>query len=91
MLDKSWGLSVDCVAYDLEDSVTIDKKPDARRNISGLLKQDRVSGIGNCAVRINSIGSGLEKDDLDAVVSVVLDVFGSCSVIDRDVVPITKI
>ena len=68
MLDKSRGLTVDCVAYDLEDSVASEKKSEARANISSLLALPRVSSIREHAVRINSIGSGLEEDDLNAVV-----------------------
>ena len=68
MLDKSRNLSVDCVAYDLEDSVTMNKKPEARRNLRQILTQPKASSIKECAVRINAIGSGLEEDDLSAVV-----------------------
>ena len=68
MLDKSRRLEVDCVAYDLEDSVTSSLKPQARSNIRQLLQQDPSPGIKEYAVRINSIGSGLETDDLTEVV-----------------------
>ena len=68
MLDKSRNLSVDCVAYDLEDSVTLNKKTEARANLRQFLTQPKASGIKECAVRINAVGSGLEEDDLSAVV-----------------------
>lgn len=68
MLDKSRGLSVDCVAYDLEDSVTPGKKAEARSNIRKLLDQPRAAGIKDQAVRINSVESGLALDDLTEVV-----------------------
>lgn len=68
MLDKSRGLNVDCVAYDLEDSVTLNKKPEARSNIRRFLEHAPAPGIKECAVRINAVGSGLETDDLTQVV-----------------------
>ncbi|KAJ9648576.1 hypothetical protein H2199_001431 [Coniosporium tulheliwenetii] len=67
MLDKSRGLNVDCVAYDLEDSVTPGKKAEARSNLRQLLEQPRVEGIREQAVRINSVDSGLALDDLTEV------------------------
>lgn len=68
MLDKSRGLSVDCIAYDLEDSVTPGKKAEARLNIRRLLDQPRVEGIREQAVRINAVETGLALDDLTEVV-----------------------
>lgn len=68
MLDKSRGLTADCVAYDLEDSVTSNKKAEARSNIRKFLEQSRADGIKECAVRINAVGTGLEADDIEAVV-----------------------
>ncbi|KAL8830403.1 MAG: hypothetical protein Q9191_001456 [Dirinaria sp. TL-2023a] len=67
MLDKSRGLNVDCVAYDLEDSVTSDKKPVARKAIRGFLDQPRTKGIGENAVRINAVESGQALDDLTEI------------------------
>lgn len=68
MLDKSRGLTADCVAYDLEDSVTSNKKAEARFNIRKFLEQPRADGIKECAVRINAVGTGYEADDIEAVV-----------------------
>jgi len=67
-LEKSRGLTIDCVAYDLEDSVTPGKKAEARSNLKQFLSQDRVSGIREQAVRINAVESGLALDDLAEVV-----------------------
>lgn len=67
MLDKSRGLNVDCIAYDLEDSVTLGKKAEARQNLRHLLEQPRAAGIREQAVRINSVESGLALDDLQEV------------------------
>jgi len=67
-LEKSRGLqSVDSVAYDLEDSVTPTKKPEGRHNILQILNRDRVPGIREQAVRINSVGSGFALDDLTSI------------------------
>lgn len=68
MLDKSRGLAADCVAYDLEDSVTTNKKAEARFNIRQFLERPRADGIKECAVRINAVGTGHEADDIEAVV-----------------------
>lgn len=68
MLDKSRTLKVDCVAYDLEDSVTPGKKAEARSNVRQLLSQPRADGISEQAVRINSVDSGYALDDLLEVV-----------------------
>ena len=68
MLDKSRGLTADCVAYDLEDSVTSNKKTEARSNIRKFLERPRADGIRESAVRINAVGTGYEADDLEAVV-----------------------
>lgn len=69
MLEKSRGLKVDTVAYDLEDSVTPSKKAEARHNLRELLARPKAEGIGEQAVRINSVDSGLALTDLTEVVS----------------------
>ena len=63
------GLNVDCVAYDLEDSVTSNRKDQARDNLSGVFSEPKPEGIQERAVRINAVESGLEEADLRAVVS----------------------
>ena len=67
-LEKSRGIGVDCIAYDLEDSVTPGKKAEARSNLRDILSRDRVSNIKEQAVRINSGDSGYALDDLTEVV-----------------------
>ena len=67
MLDKTRSLKVDCVAYDLEDSVVPSKKSDARGSISRFL-QTRSAGVNENAVRINAVDTGLALEDLTAVV-----------------------
>lgn len=64
-LDKSRTLSVDCVAYDLEDSVTPGRKAEARSLVRQELDKSNPEGIKERAVRINSVGSGLALQDLE--------------------------
>jgi citrate lyase subunit beta-like protein len=67
-LEKSRGLNVDCVAYDLEDSVTPGRKAEARSNLRQFLQQERSKGIKEQAVRINAVETGMALDDLIEVV-----------------------
>lgn len=69
MLEKSRGLQVDCIAYDLEDSVTLSKKAEARSLILKTLNQPIPAHVQERAVRINSVDSGLALADLTEVVS----------------------
>lgn len=71
MLEKTRGLTADCVAYDLEDSVTPGKKAEARANIRRFLEQPKANGISEYAVRINAIGTGYEADDIAEVVCLI--------------------
>ena len=64
MLAKSRGLSVDCVAYDLEDSVSPNRKDEARQQLRHFLEEPTAPGINEVAVRINSLDSGLAEKDL---------------------------
>lgn len=67
-LEKSRSIKVDCISYDLEDSVTPGKKAEARSNLRDILSRDRVPNIKEQAVRINSVDSGYALDDLTEVV-----------------------
>jgi len=66
-LEKSRSLTVDTVAYDLEDSVTNLRKPEARKNILSFLSQPRPSHISELSVRINAVSTGLALDDLTTI------------------------
>ncbi|KAK1142551.1 hypothetical protein N8T08_007526 [Aspergillus melleus] len=66
-LDKSRSLTADCVAYDLEDSVTPHKKAEARSLVRRALELPPTQGIRERAVRINSVDSGLALADLTEV------------------------
>ncbi|PCG91126.1 Pyruvate/Phosphoenolpyruvate kinase [Penicillium occitanis (nom. inval.)] len=63
-LDKSRSLAADCVAYDLEDSVTPHKKAEARQLVRRAIDQPAPAQIRERAVRINSVDSGLALADL---------------------------
>lgn len=74
-LEKSRGITVDTIAYDLEDSVTPGKKAEARSNLRDILSRERSSTIKEQAVRINSVDSGYALDDLTEVVRVAAPCF----------------
>lgn len=65
-ITKATTLGVDCICMDIEDGVALNRKADARATIVealGTLDFGRAERL----VRINPIGSGLEEDDLRAV------------------------
>ncbi|KAL4941550.1 hypothetical protein BDV06DRAFT_178888 [Aspergillus oleicola] len=66
-IDKSRSLTADCVAYDLEDSVTPHKKAEARSLVRRTLDEPAPPSIRERAVRINSVDSGLALADLTEV------------------------
>ncbi|ERF73674.1 hypothetical protein EPUS_00927 [Endocarpon pusillum Z07020] len=66
-LDKSRSLAADCVTYDLEDSVTPNRKAEARSLVRKALDQSQPSSIKERAVRINSVSSGLALPDLTEI------------------------
>ncbi|KAM0346772.1 hypothetical protein HYE67_002959 [Fusarium culmorum] len=71
MLVKSRNLTVDCVAYDLEDSVAPDQKQHAREALGSFLHSlthDRPKSIGEIAVRVNATDTKHIEDDLRTVV-----------------------
>jgi len=65
-IQKAITLGVDCVCMDMEDGVATNRKAEARRLIVEAL-QTLDFGRAERLVRINSIGSGLEGDDLNSV------------------------
>lgn len=69
-LDKSRSLAADCVAYDLEDSVTPHMKAEARGLVRRAIDQPTPTSIRERAVRINSVDSGLALGDLTEVVRI---------------------
>lgn len=71
MLTKSLGLTSDNVTYDLEDSVTPNAKPEARKALREHLSSlsSRPSNIAELAVRINAVSTPHALDDLTALAS----------------------
>ncbi|KAJ3281555.1 hypothetical protein HK104_011402 [Borealophlyctis nickersoniae] len=65
-LNSSLKCKVDCVIYDLEDSVSLNRKGTARNLVFQALEGFDV-GRTEKTVRINAVGSGLEIDDLNVV------------------------
>jgi len=62
-IEKATALSVDCICMDMEDGTAINRKAEARAVISQAMKELEFGDSERC-IRINSIGSGFEKDDL---------------------------
>jgi citrate lyase beta subunit len=62
-IEKSTTLGVDCICMDMEDGTAVSKKAEARVVISQAMKELNFGDSERC-IRINSIGSGFEKDDL---------------------------
>jgi citrate lyase beta subunit len=66
MITKSITLGVDCICMDMEDGTAISRKAEARTTIARAL-QELDFGTSEKLARINSVGSGWEKDDIEAV------------------------
>ncbi|MCB9109768.1 MAG: CoA ester lyase [Anaerolineales bacterium] len=66
MINKSVTLGVDSICMDMEDGTAVNKKAEARETIAKALKELDF-GSSEKLARINSVGSGWEKDDIDAV------------------------
>ena len=65
-ITKALTLSVDCICMDMEDGVAINQKAEARTIIAKAL-QELDFGASEKLARINAVGSGLEEDDIQAV------------------------
>ena len=66
MITKSITLGVDSICMDMEDGAAVNKKAEARETIIRALKEIDF-GASEKLARINSVGSGWEKDDIEAV------------------------
>lgn len=66
MIAKSVTLGVDSICMDMEDGTAVNKKAEARATIAKAL-QELDFGASEKLARINSVGSGWEKDDIEAV------------------------
>jgi len=65
-ITKALTLSVDCICMDMEDGVALNRKTEARTTIAKAL-QELDFGMSEKLVRINAVGSGMETDDIQAV------------------------
>ena len=66
MITKSVTLGVDSICMDMEDGTAVNKRAEARATIAKAL-QELDFGASEKLARINSVGSGWEKDDIEAV------------------------
>ncbi len=64
-IEKATTLGVDCICMDLEDGTALSRKAEARAVITQAVRELDF-GTSECCIRINSIGSGFEQDDLAA-------------------------
>ena len=67
-IEKATTLGVDSICMDMEDGVAANKKTEARAVIAQAMKELDFGRSERC-IRINSIGSGLEKRDLVAALA----------------------
>ncbi|OQY89028.1 MAG: hypothetical protein B6D38_08290 [Anaerolineae bacterium UTCFX1] len=67
-IQKATTLGVDSICMDMEDGVAANKKAEAREVIAGAMKELDFGTSERC-IRINQIGSGLEKRDLIAALA----------------------
>jgi citrate lyase beta subunit len=65
-IQKASKLGVDCVCMDMEDGVALNRKAEARQTIAQALR-NLDFGRSERLARINPVGSGLERDDLESV------------------------
>jgi len=65
-ITKALTLGVDCICMDMEDGVALNRKAEARATIARAL-QELDFGTSERLARINAVGSGLEKDDIQAM------------------------
>ena len=58
-------IDADCICLDCEDGVAVNMKDAARKGIRELLDAQRMDfGVSECSVRVNSVDSGLCKEDV---------------------------
>ena len=65
-ITKSLTLRVDCICMDMEDGVAITKKAEARLTIARAL-YDLDFGKSEKLARINAVGSGWEREDIESI------------------------
>jgi len=65
-IEKALTLGVDCICMDMEDGVAPNRKSAARQVIAAALGELAFGGSEKTA-RINAVGSGLESEDIEAI------------------------
>jgi citrate lyase beta subunit len=65
-IQKAATLGADCICMDMEDGVALNRKAEARQTIAQALRTIEF-GSSERLARINPVGSGLERDDLETV------------------------
>jgi citrate lyase beta subunit len=65
-IEKALTLGVDCICMDMEDGVALNRKTEARRTVAAALR-DLDFGRSEKLARLNAAGSGLEAEDIQAV------------------------
>ncbi|EKF17868.1 HpcH/HpaI aldolase/citrate lyase family protein [Nitratireductor pacificus] len=68
-LEKALGSGADVLIVDLEDSVGLDSKEEARRVAADFLSGVREKSAARLYVRVNDLASGMTEDDLAAVMA----------------------
>ncbi|MGY4395596.1 citrate lyase subunit beta/citryl-CoA lyase [Sphingomonas sp. UYAg733] len=63
-MEKALGFGADVLILDLEDSVSLSAKPEARAAVAAFLRRPRTATL---YVRVNPLDSGLIDDDLAAI------------------------
>jgi len=64
-IEKALTFGADCICLDTEDGVAQNRKAEARISIAAALR-DLPFGASEKLARINPVGSGLEKEDIEA-------------------------
>jgi citrate lyase beta subunit len=67
-IEKATTLGVDCICMDMEDGVAVSRKAEARAVIAQAVRELDFGNSERC-IRINSLGSGWEADDLAAALA----------------------
>jgi citrate lyase subunit beta-like protein len=67
-ITKALTLGVDCICMDMEDGVAANRKAEARLTIARAL-QELDFGSSEKLARINSVGSGLAREDIQAALT----------------------
>jgi citrate lyase beta subunit len=65
-IEKTISFDVDCICLDMEDGVAQNHKVEARQTIATAL-HELAFGSSERLARINPVGSGLEQEDIEAV------------------------